>query len=42
VPKLLTAVEHVADDELLDGERLGDASLGEGRDNRSRHAEFGE
>ena len=38
----VAAVEHVADDEPLDGEGLGDAALGEGRDNRARHADIGE
>ncbi len=38
----VAAGEHVADDEALDGERLVDAALGEGRDDGARHAEIGE
>ena len=34
--------EDVGDDELLDGERLGDAALGEGARDCAGHAEIGE
>jgi hypothetical protein len=38
----VTAGEHVGDDEVLDGERLLEAALGEGAAHGRRHAEIGE
>ena len=38
----VAAGEHVGDDELLDGERLVDAALGERAHDGARHAEIGE
>jgi hypothetical protein len=38
----VAAGEHVADDEVLDGERLGHAALGERVDDSLGHAEIGE
>jgi hypothetical protein len=34
--------EHVGDDEPLDGERIGDAALGERARDRAGYAEIGE
>jgi hypothetical protein len=36
------AGQDVADDQALDGERLGDAASGEGAGNGARYAEIGE
>jgi hypothetical protein len=38
----VTAGEHVADDDLLDGKRIGDAAGGQRVGDGSRHAQIGE